>query len=113
MYYFYSMDRNDLCNAYSNSTPRRHDCRSEVFIPLPSLLAFSLAAFSRLLNSASIPIPPKTNPTPTHCMLVKLCPNHSTEMIMVSIFRVTVTVTRSREPKIERVRTGMSISSYA
>jgi hypothetical protein len=66
-------------------------------------LFFSFAAFSRLPSSASIPIPPKTQATPTHCMKPSECPNHTTEMIIVSILRVTVMVTRKREPKIERV----------
>jgi hypothetical protein len=48
-------------------------------------------------------MPPKTQATPTHCIAPRLWPNHTTEMIIVSIFLVTVTVTRKSEPKIERV----------
>jgi hypothetical protein len=68
-----------------------------------SFLAFSFAAFSRLPSSASIPMPPNTHATPTHCMPPRLCPNQTTEMIMVSIFLVTVTVTRKSEPKMDNV----------
>jgi len=64
---------------------------------------FAFAAFSRLPSWPSITMPPNTQPTPTHCIDVKAWPNHTTEMIMVSIFLVTVTVTRKSEPKTERV----------
>jgi hypothetical protein len=37
-----------------------------------SASSFAFAAFSRLPNSASIPIPPKTQATPTHCIAPKL-----------------------------------------
>ena len=68
-----------------------------------SASSFAFAAFSRLPSSASMPMPPKTQATPTHCIAPRLWPNQTTEMIIVSIFRVTVTVTRKSEPKIERV----------
>lgn len=65
--------------------------------------AFAAPAFSRLLNCASTATPPNTSPTPSHCILESWCPNQNTEINMVSILRVTVTITRSKEPKVERV----------
>lgn len=71
-----------------------------------SNFAFFLATSLCLFISASAPTPPKTRPTPSHCILERLCPNANTEKIIDSIFRVTVTVTRTREPNLERVWTG-------
>lgn len=61
------------------------------------------AAFSRLWIAASAPTPPKTSPTPSHCLPFSRWPNQRTERSMVSILRVTVTVTRMREEKFARV----------
>lgn len=65
--------------------------------------AASFAIFSRRATAASTPIPPKTSPTPAHCVGERRWPNARTEMIMVTILRVTVTVTRRTEEKVERV----------
>ena len=90
---------------------RRHaPCLYQVHILTLGFFA-SFALFSRLLSSASIPMPPKTRPTPSHCILVKLWPNHTTDKIIVSIFRVTVTVTRSRLPNMDKVMTGRPVSA--
>ena len=66
-------------------------------------LAASLAIFSRRAMPASTPIPPKTSPTPIHCMLERRWPNATTDKIMVNILRVTVTVTRSTDEKVDKV----------
>jgi hypothetical protein len=70
---------------------------------LASSFFFSFAAFSLLWITPSAPIPPKTSPTPIHCFPPSLCPNQTTDKIMVSILRVTVIVTRSRDEKVDSV----------
>lgn len=55
------------------------------------------------VNTASAPIPPNTSPTPSHCIPVTLCPNSTTLISIVSILRVTVTVTSSSELKCASV----------
>lgn len=68
-----------------------------------SFFARSLASFSCFDNCASTKTPPNTKPTPTHCIGLRRWPNQTTDKIMVSIFLVTVTVTKRSEPKVERV----------
>ena len=68
--------------------------------PAPVL---SRAAFSRRWMAASAPTPPKTRPTPSHCRPLSRWPNQRTERSMVSILRVTVTVTRMSDEKCASV----------
>lgn len=71
--------------------------------PSTAALAASLANFSCRAMPASTPMPPKTRPTPSHCIWVRRWPKATTERIMVNILRVTVTVTRRTEEKVDRV----------
>lgn len=76
------------------------------FFPLSSTalrFATSLASFSWRAIAASTPMPPKTSPTPRTCMRVRRWPKATTDRIMVNILRVTVTVTRRTEEKVESV----------
>jgi hypothetical protein len=66
--------------------------------------------FSRWPMAASAAIPVNTNPTPTHCQPLSLCPNQTTDRIMVNIFRVTVIVTRTRDSKLARVKSKTNVS---
>lgn len=65
--------------------------------------ARALACFSRFCTTASAPMPPNTRPMPSHWPADNECPNQNTLNSMVSILRVTVTVTSSRDEKRESV----------
>lgn len=68
-----------------------------------ALFASSFAIFSRRAMAASVPMPPNTRPTPRTCICVRRWPKATTESIIVNILRVTVTVTRRTEEKVDRV----------
>src|SRR4051812_1093119 len=70
---------------------KQHYC---AFLSAAALLAASLAIFSLRVICASTPMPPKTSPTPSHCICDSRWPKVTTDRIMVIILRVTVTVTR-------------------
>lgn len=88
------------CPATARAFPTRP------FYAVLARFAASFASFSRRTMPASTPMPPNTRPTPSHCMPERRWPKATTDSIMVNILRVTVTVTRRTEEKVERVWTS-------